>query len=70
MTYAPRSHHSHSQTSIDNRRRYAARRERQPDEIHDYRPDRRIDHDECAICGRVYDAAVHVPLGPDDPGDV
>ena len=73
---AIRNHHS--QTSIDNRRN-SHPRPRDPDEIHDpvragsghdYYPSRKPDDDTCSVCGRVYNAAVHIPIGPEDPGEV
>ena len=62
-----RSHHS--QASIESRRQ-SHPRPRHPDELHDYVPDRRIDHDECSVCGRLWENAIHIPIGPEDPGDV
>ena len=64
---AIRNHHS--QTSIDNRRN-SYPRPRNPDELHDYVPSRKPDDDSCSICGREWPAAVHIPIGPEDPGDV
>ena len=40
--------------------------EREPDELHDYYPDKRIDHDECSVCGREYEDPLHIPVTVDE----
>lgn len=42
------------------------RLERDPDSIHDYIPRRQPGNDMCRICGKSWDAAVHVPLEADE----
>lgn len=59
----------HSQASIA-ARRHSRLRQHDPNDLHDYLPSRQPENDLCSVCGRVYDAAVHIPIGPEDPGDV
>lgn len=45
---------------------YALNHPAKPDRIHDYLPRREIGHDECRICGKVWNSANHIPLEADD----
>ncbi len=57
----------HRAETIAARRSYENRVEREPDQLHDYIPSRKPDDDDCSVCGRSWDAAIHVPIDPDEP---
>jgi hypothetical protein len=46
-----------------NHDRWEARRRERRALWHDYLPDRRPEHDECATCGKAWEAAAHTPIG-------
>jgi hypothetical protein len=63
------SHHSQASIAARHQVWLSRQRERDPDVVHDFLPSRKIDDDTCSVCHKAWENAVHIPIGPEDPGE-